>query len=169
MQQPQLIFCYLFILYRYYFSGRFGVLPGWLWTWVVLNSSAPTIPRWIFAHREPYVRVKFSEIPLGRVTKTWGLKPSDMASCSPVRNERGTAYYTWFDIHRVGLRKHGGRRGLIEFCLKRCARARKYVERNFEDIRQTSEEGRDGYYLSRGGSQFGLYTLPNFFRPSSSI
>ena len=131
----------------------------------MLNSSAPTMPRWIFAHREPYVRVKFSEIPLGRITRTWGLKAIDMAVCNAIRSNRGTAYYTWFDIHRIALRKHGGRRGLLEFCLKRCARARRYVERTFEHLRQSSTSGRPISETSTGRTQFASCTLTHFFRP----
>lgn len=119
---------------RFFSSGRYGVLPGWLWTWVVLCTSAPQLPSWVLSHREAFLRLKLGELPLGRICRTWGVSPDDMASQRATRTERGTVYYTWFDVHQIALQKYGGVSGLLEHSLKRCARAAKHIERHFHEL-----------------------------------
>lgn len=152
---------------RFYSSGRYGILPGWLWTWVVLCTCAPQLPRWILAHREAFLRLKISELPLGRIYRTWNVSAEDMASCRAVRNERGTAYYTWFDVHRVALRKHGGFRGFLQHSLKRCARAKKHIEKHFNELKRSRElhqtSGEQTIVALTTGSLFGTCSFPNFF------
>lgn len=116
---------------KFYNSGKYGVLPGWLWTWIVLNTCMPRIPQWIANHSDPYMRLKFTELPLGRVTKTWNLKSEDMAFCRPARVERGTVYYTWSHIHHAAIRKYGSKDKLVEFLLKKCSRAKKHIEKHY--------------------------------------
>ena len=119
---------------RFYASGRYGVFPGWLWTWVALCTCTPQLPKWILSHREAFLRLKLSELPLGRISRTWGVSPEQMAGRRALRTERGTAYYTWHDVHQVALQKYGGASGLLEHSLKRCARAAKHIEKNFYEL-----------------------------------
>lgn len=114
---------------------RYGVLPGWLWSWIVLNTSPPSLPTWIRSYHEPFLRFKMSEISLGKVLRVWNLKSSDLPGHLVTRVEYGTCYYRWRDIQVVAMRVHGGQKGLEGFLLKRCVRARGYVERTFERIR----------------------------------
>ena len=127
----------IYLSERFYSSGKYGVLPGWLWTWVVLNSSAPELPSWIRDHREPFFRLKMRELPLGRIQRVWNLAAQDFYGVRAVRNERGTIYYNWTDVHRVFIAKHGGTSELIAHSLKRCSRASKHVEKHFTELKQT--------------------------------
>lgn len=114
---------------------RYGVLPSWLWTWVVMNTSPPLLPSWIRTYHDPFLRFKLSEISLGKVMRVWNLKSSDLPRHLVARVEYGTSYYRWRDVQMAAMRVHGGQAGLERFLLKRCARARGYVERSFQSIR----------------------------------
>lgn len=129
----------IYLSERYFNSPRYGNLPGWLWTWVVLNTCAPRLPRWIANHREPYMRIKLCELPMGRIRNTWSLSQQDMTYFRPTRSERGTIYYSWRDVHRAAVRKHGSQKKLVEFFLRRCSRAKTHVEKHFNQLRRQCE------------------------------
>ena len=129
----------IYLSERFYSSGKYGYLPGWLWTWVILNTSAPELPSWIRNHREAFLRVKVSEMPLGRIQRVWNLAAGDFSGVREVRNERGTIYYSWPDVHRVFFAKYGGLDQLIAHLLKRCSRAKRHLERSFTQL-TTPEE-----------------------------
>jgi hypothetical protein len=113
---------------------RFGVFPAWLWTWVVFNTNPPLLPEWVRNYHEPFLRYKLSEISLGKTLRVWCLRSSDLPEHIVTRVEYGTSYYRWRDIQVAAMRVHGGPKGLEKFMLKRCWRARGYVERAFERI-----------------------------------
>lgn len=119
---------------------RYGNLPGWLWTWIVLNTCAPRLPRWIANHREPYMRIKLCELPMGRIRNTWNLSQQDLSYFRPTRSERGTIYYSWRDVHRAAVRKLGSQKKLVEFFLRRCSRAKSHVEKHFRTLRRKEEQ-----------------------------
>jgi hypothetical protein len=129
----------IYLSERFYNSGKYGILPGWLWTWIVLNTCAPRLPQWIANHREAYMRLKFTELPLGRITKTWNLKSEDMAFYRPARMERGTVYYTWSDVHHAAIRKLGNQAKLVEFLMKKCSRAKKHIEKHYSLLGRQEE------------------------------
>jgi len=124
----------IYLSERFYSSGKYGYLPGWLWTWVILNTSAPELPSWIRNHRQAFLRIKVSEMPLGRIQRVWNLAAGDFSGIREVRNERGTIYYSWSDVHKVFFAKHGGLPELTAHSLKRCARAKRHLERNFTEL-----------------------------------
>lgn len=129
----------IYLSERFYSSGKYGCLPGWLWTWVILNTTAPELPTWIRNHREAFLRVKVSEMPLGRIQRVWNLAAGDFSGIREVRNERGTIYYSWSDVHRVFFDKYGGLKELIEHSLKRCSRAKRHLERSFTQLTAPEE------------------------------
>ena len=124
----------IYLSERFYSSGKYGYLPGWLWTWVILNTSAPELPSWILNHREAFLRVKVSEMPLGRIQRVWNLAAGDFSGVREVRNERGTIYYSWSDVHRVFFAKNGGLKELTAHSLKRCSRAKRHLERSYTQL-----------------------------------
>lgn len=129
----------IYLSERFYSSGKYGYLPGWLWTWVILNTSAPELPSWIRNHREAFLRIKVSEMPLGRIQRVWNLAARDFSGVREVRNERGTIYYSWSDVHKVFFTKYGGLAELTAHSLKRCSRAKKHLERSYTEL--TAPEG----------------------------
>lgn len=128
----------IYLSERFYSSGKYGYLPGWLWTWVILNTSAPELPSWIRNNRQAFLRLKVSEMPLGRIQRVWNLAAGDFSGIREVRNERGTIYYSWSDVHKVFFAKYGGLPELTAHSLKRCSRAKRHLERNFTEL--TSED-----------------------------
>ena len=124
----------IYLSERFYSTGKYGYLPGWLWTWVILNTSAPDLPLWIRNHREAFLRVKVSEMPLGRIQRVWNLAAGDFSGVREVRNERGTIYYSWSDVHKVFFAKYGGLAELTAHSLKRCSRAKRHLERSFTQL-----------------------------------
>lgn len=128
----------IYLSERFYSSGKYGYLPGWLWTWVILNTSAPELPSWIRNNRQAFLRLKVSEMPLGRIQRVWNLAAGDFSGIQEVRNERGTIYYSWSDVHKVFFAKYGGLPELTAHSLKRCSRAKRHLERNFTEL--TSED-----------------------------
>lgn len=129
----------IYLSERFYSSGKYGYLPGWLWTWITLNTSAPELPSWIRNHREKFLRIKVSELPLGRIQRAWNLAAGDFSGVREVRNERGTIYYSWSDVHKVFFAKYGGLPELTAHSLKRCSRAKRHLERSFTEL--TTAEG----------------------------
>lgn len=109
----------------------------------MFNTNPPLLPEWIRNYHEPFLRFKLGEISLGKTLRVWCLKSSDLPDQMVARVEYGTSYYRWRDIQIAAMRVHGGPKGLEKFMLKRCWRARGYVERAFERI------------------QSGTYMLPN--------
>jgi len=128
----------IYLSERFYSSGKYGYLPGWLWTWVILNTSAPELPSWIRNNRQAFLRLKVSEMPLGRIQRVWNLAAGDFSGIREVRTERGTIYYSWSDVHKVFFAKYGGLLELTAHSLKRCSRAKRHLERNFIEL--TSED-----------------------------
>lgn len=109
----------------------------------MFNTNPPLLPEWIQNYHEPFLRYKLGEISLGKTLRVWCLKSSDLPEHIVTRVEYGTCYYRWRDIQVAAMRVHGGPKGFEKFMLKRCWRARGYVERAFERI------------------QNGTYMLPN--------
>ena len=128
----------IYLSERFYSSGKYGYLPGWLWTWITLNTSAPELPSWIRNHRQAFLRLKVSELPLGRIQRAWNLAAGDFSGVRQVRNERGTIYYSWSDVHKVFFAKYGGLSELTAHSLKRCSRAKRHLERGYTEL--TTEE-----------------------------
>ena len=150
----------IYLSERFYSSGKYGYLPGWLWTWVILNTSAPDLPSWIRNHREAFLRIKVSEIPLGRIQRVWNLAAGDFSGIREVRNERGTIYYTWSDVHRVFFAKYGGLKELTTHSLKRCSRAKRHLERSFEQLTASEETSQ---HNSSAGQTFMVVLPQDFF------
>lgn len=144
--------------------GKYGCLPGWLWTWVILNTSAPELPSWIRNHREKFLRIKVSEMPLGRIQRVWNLAAGDFSGVREVRNERGTIYYSWSDVHKVFFAKYGGLPELTAHSLKRCSRAKRHLERNFTEL--TTE---DSPSQNQSGQTFIAVIPHDFFTSTCNI
>lgn len=161
----------IYLSERFYSSGKYGYLPGWLWTWVILNTSAPELPLWIKNHREAFLRVKVSELPLGRIQRVWNLAAGDFSGIREVRNERGTIYYSWSDVHKVFFAKNGGLRELTIHSLKRCSRAKRHLERSYAHLtnpeQMTNQHQSEQRCITVLPQEFfpPTYGLGNFFRP----
>ena len=152
----------IYLSERFYSSGKYGYLPGWLWTWVILNTSAPELPSWIRNHREAFLRVKVSEMPLGRIQRVWNLAAVDFSGVRQVRNERGTIYYSWSDVHKVFFAKYGGLAELTAHSLKRCSRAKRHLERSFTQLTNPEEMPQQ-----QAGQQTFIAVLPQDFFTST--